>query len=605
MKDPTDDTEQVILHQQQRLTDELVSYAAMLTMSEALSSEHGEYWISTSKRVSNIFQIDTPFPETTMQGFIDLYLQHFWPLWPVLAKQNLDVNRLHPLLYLVLSSIGAMYGGPGSICFGRMMHNKVRTYLTVAFELDDSDGDFIWLAQARLYTQVATLYFGQPRAFTYAQHIGALLMAQGRKIELFSAEQAERAQATFASLQGATGRDAERLAIWLRLEARRRLAFGIFRADTYTSVLLGTRPLLSLDEIDLSFPHCDAIWRAPPMPVDACLHMIDHDRTPSRKLRASDIYCIALDPDEALPVLDPIAHELLQFGLQRPLGRFAHGSSTMERLADPVRSEQDHQSAVRPSPRRVEHTRLSCDPSHAIAPVTCSLSLILPETHRPSVPTRKMSRVTQEYNNMLQSQRKWEARLSTVKTFVTGPSDRSSLMSSLVLFHLGFLRLQAPISKLHQVQYKVVEGRHNSIDPALTESTRTWALSEVAKLAAQRSCDLYALVASEAFSADPERVKFNLLAFIGLHHAVVILWSFVGISREARDVEGEEAMHIMLADGTRVPILESNSRVIMQAFVDLFQQVSPGSWSSFTEAARALALKPFPGCTNNDPSGGS
>jgi hypothetical protein len=116
-------------------------------------------------------------------------LKHFAPLWPLLGMQNFDMDLLHPLLYLTLSSIGAMYSGLKECHFGQMMHECVRKkLLAVAFEIEDLDDDFLWLGQARLLTQVAALYFGQKRAFSYAQHLGSVLAAQARRMDLFSAQ---------------------------------------------------------------------------------------------------------------------------------------------------------------------------------------------------------------------------------------------------------------------------------------------------------------------------------------------------------------------------------------------------------------------------------
>lgn len=561
----------------QKVIDDIVAYAAVTNLPITTQTDHSEYWSVASKRISDTFGINTSNAKPALEGFINLYMQHFWPLWPVLAKQNLVVSRLHPLLYLVLASIGAMYADSGGVDFGRLIHNKVRAYLTVAFELDDSDEDFTWLAQARLYTQVAALYFGQPKAFTYAQHLGALLVAQARRIELFSADQCERAYQSFLSLRG-KGQDTKRLDIWLQLEARRRLAFGIFRVDTYTSTLMDTRPLLSLDEVDISFPYCDAVWRAQKMSVEACLYMIDHDRTPGRQLRASDIYSIALDPDEALPALDPVAHELLLFGLQRSLGRFAYDHAALQRLT----SSRKVRDGGYPFQRLPEAATASLSP--------CGSG----ESGRLSGSSRQMSRLTQEFESMQLAQQKWERALPTVKTFVLEPWDRSSLMSGLVLFHLGYLRLHAPISKLHQMQYRVIKKW--TIDTALRDSIVSWVTLPAAREAARRSCDLFALVENEASAQHSDRVKFNLLAFIGLHHAVVVLWAYA-TAKILDENEHDQGPRLHRSSGAFLEVSPVNAGNVINAFVDLFHQISPGRWSSFAEAAAPLARASFPVCT--------
>lgn len=556
--------------------EDLVNYAVAGFLTPSPRNQHGEYWSSKSAIICASFDLDLLPQHSAVQHFMDLYLMHFWPLWPVLAKQELDIDSLHPLLCLVLVSIGAMYGGPGSVVFGCMMHSKVRTHLTMGLDLEHDDDDFTWLAQARLYTQVAALYFGQARAFTYGQHLGALLIAQARRMGLYSADLYERAHQSFELLRS-TGRDTERLATWLQLEGRRRLAFGVFRADTYASVLLDMPPLLSMEEIEVTFPSCDAVWRADAMPAHACLHMIDHDRSPCRQLRASEVYLIALEPEEPLPVLEPVAHELLQFGLQGPLGRFRYGHTALPRLTGSSEwtAHQDSTNSSHPSVAAgSQPTRQSSRESTSLATVT-----------------RRMTRLVQEYRCMLQSQIKWEGSLPVVKTFLTNENDRGSLMSGLVLFHLGHLRLHAPISKLHQLQYRLSD--HRSLESLPIAPLKEWTSSSSARLAAQHSCALFSLVAGVINEAGSKRIKFNLLAFIGLHHAAVILWSYMGSSNSNHSRDAND-MYIELPDHTQLAVCERNSEVVMQAFVDLFYSISPGSWSSFAEAAVPLVSAAVP-----------
>jgi hypothetical protein len=572
-----------------RFIDKLVSYAAMVNFPVSANSDHGEYWISVSWELKNTFEIGIDHPHHTLQCFIDLYLQHFWPLWPLLAQHDFSADHLHPLLYLVLVSIGAMYGDMSSVQFGRLLHKRICVYLTVSFEPDDSDADFIWLAQARLYSQVAALYFGLHKAFTYAQHLGALLVAQARRIELFSADFYEHAINIFMSLQR-TPQTKRRLDIWLQLEARRRLAFGIFRADVYCSVLMDIRPLLSLNEIDVSFPSCDAVWRATEMPVEACLHLIEHDRTPSKDLRASDIYAIALDPDEPLPPMNPLAHELLLFGLQRSLERFAYGrsSSICSGMAPVSKS-----------------TGWSSTPGQGNTVLQSSLS-----TQRESAQLlaagRRMRVKKLEFDNMLRAQSKWEAALPHVKAFVVDSPDRNALMSGLVLFHLGFLRLHAPISRLHQLQYRMIGQK--PIDRRLLATVSDWATTDDAHLAAERACDLFNLVAHEAYVTGVSHVNFNLLAFIAMHHAVVLLWCYATAHEKAVDSSNSSQQKLGLVvsparDANSAPSLrlgrgasddsphdwQHDVPTMIGAFVDIFSRISPGKWSSFAEAASPLA----------------
>jgi Fungal specific transcription factor domain/Fungal Zn(2)-Cys(6) binuclear cluster domain/Zinc finger, C2H2 type len=554
------------------IVTELVTHAALASLPITSPTDQGMYWSSMSPRVHEAFQLGSLFPSDALRAFVSLYFEHFGPLWPLLSRQNLELDSLHPLLFLVLTSIGAMYGGSSAIRYGTLLHNKVRTYLTVAFELDEDENDLMWLAQARLLTQVAALYFGQPRAFTYSQHLGALLVAQARRMNLFSGAQRERKLNHFNQLRNLS-RDQERLAAWLHLEARRRLAFGIFRGDVYTSVLLGTMPLLSLEEIDLPFSTCDAMWRAEPMSTQACLHVIDHDRTPGAAFRASDVFRIALDPAESLPPLDPAGHELLLFGLQKAIWQFSHDHHTLARLtgreayAD-QRPVFDNHAAAK---FRVRNESISAPTAHD------------PETSRLEHSGRRMQKLFAEYGDLLSALTKWEKALPWVKSFANGTHDRSSLLSSLVLLHLGYLRLLAPIEEFHQVQYRLAEARLADADTL--RSIELWANSSSAGPAAERACNIWALITRELQKEDRERVKCNLLAFIGLHHSAVLLWSYAGAHSGISTDLDQPCLPPQNDSTPGVPIIREESENILSSFADLFNRVSTGGWSSFAKAA--------------------
>ena len=565
---------------QDSVVTELATYAAMANSPAAYGSNHQPYWTSMSRRVDDAFGTKSSPSLCTLDDFVALYLQYFSPLWPLLSRQNLYIGSLHPLLFLVLTSIGAMYGGPSSVQYGTQMHNKLRSYLTVAFELDQDDGDLIWLAQARLLTQVAALYFNQPRAFSYSQQLCALIIAQTRRMNIYSATYRNRRLKQFGNLRG-LNRDAERFKIWSDLEARRRLAFGTFRGDIYTSVLLGTMPLLSPEEIDLPFPTCDAMWRAEPMSVQACLHMIDHDRAPSANMLASDIFRVAMDPAETLPPLDPVAQELLIFGLQRPMWQFCHDPEVLTRLTgedfDPQREICN--SGGHPTSSKGEFS------------TTRQASLPL-ESQQIESSARKMSKLSAEYSDMLTALAKWESALPGAKTFASGRHDRSSLLSSLILFHLGYLRLHAPIDDLHRLQYRCIEQRPP--DEYALKSISEWARSQSARRAVERACNIYTLLQREMQRDEQQRVRCNLLAFIGLHHGAAVLWVYAGAHADPRSQQPQLTFSTGGNEARNIPIVRSDMQIILSCFVDLLYRVSPGGWSSFAEATEKLSRCNFP-----------
>lgn len=567
---------------QNKIINELVSYASSPVPTDQ-RSDPSAYWQFMSPRIRFAFQLNSSSKDSTssaLQSFVDLYFRHFGPLWPLISLQDLDLDSMHPLLYLVLTSIGAMYGGLGASNYGAAMHSSVRIPLTMAIELNDSDGDFFWLAQARLLTQVTALYFGQSRAFSYSQHLGALLVAQARRMELFSATRAEIANRKFQDSRGATT-DGDRLSIWLQSEARRRLAFGIFRGATYLSVLTHMKPLVLMEEIDLEFPMCDAVWRSKPMPPGICLQMIEHDQSPNTGLRASDVYRIAMERNETLPPLNATSHELLLFGLQWPLWQFSRDQKMFGRLTGQ-------------SLRSLCLQEIMVSPSSVGRPSSSARSrAVLSEAESLDRPSRQMEDLQAECSQFVMALQKWERALPLVKTLVQTDMDRSSLLSSLILYHLGYLRLNAPVETLHQIQYRLADNR--PLEKAMVEEVRCWANSPPARVAAEKACTIWSLIARESAAAKNHRARFNLLAFTGLHHSAVLLWTFAGAHQSTVDVLSPSlVLEPPLHTDIPIPISKSESSRMLGSFVQLYDLISPARWSSFARAADVLRRREFP-----------
>ncbi|KAJ4185587.1 hypothetical protein NW767_012899 [Fusarium falciforme] len=559
-----------------RTVDEVVRSAGL--EARGLSTlDRGLFWDSVSCKIAQAFQID-PSTSTVMDSFLQLYLDHFHPLWPLLSRQNLEPRELHPYLYLVLSSIGAMYDGGPAKEYGSMMHMALCSCLCapLELELEDDGSDHIWLAQARLLTQVAALYFNQSRAFSFAQHLGVLLVAQARKMSLFSTPFYRNGIALFRRSRSVYP-DAERLALWLSIESRRRLAFGIFRGDTFTSVVLSTKPLVTLEEIELEFPTCHSVWAGEKLEARQALDLIDHYSTPNNPLPASDMYHIMMDRGEILPPLEPLAHELLLFGLQWPLWRFSHDRELLERLTGRPGSEDLCQVFCQQDEPPFGRKRFESMTS---------------ETESLDALSRRMDDLLADRKRLLHALGKWERALPVVKTFSRTEQDRSFILSSLILYHIGYMRLLAPIEEVHQVQYHIMNRR--PVDDAMIKKIIQWTHSPQAELTMSRVGSVWSLLDKESCRAPSSRSKVNILAFIGLHHGAALLWAFAGCRRDK--TESECLSLLGFDDSFLLPVDHEGcgeSRVL-QPFIDQYGRVDPAGWSSFVEPMKAMARNEFP-----------
>ena len=579
---------------QKREIATLIDYATESTSASHLRSGHNMFWQTMSPKVASIFGFSTSSSLNVLEQFVCQYFDHFGLLWPLLSRQNLDLDSLHPLLYLVLTSIGAMYGTAAQSSYGRMMHAAIRKTLMLPLEFEDNDDEFLWLAQARLLTQVAALYFGQPKAFSYAQHLGCLLVAQARRLDLFApvrGVQNLEHEDHLVKLQTPRAR----LDRWLQRESRRRLAFGIFRGDTYTSVLLGIKTLVSPEEIDLELPTCELVWSGESLDPGTCLLLIQQDRSLGRHLRFSDIYRIAMDQNEPLPALEPTSFELLLFALQGPLWRFSRDPRMFERLTG---HERDYTTIERQgidkSPQNVRQLSL--------------LDLEAVHRHENTVPSftpdhlndshRQMADLKHEADKLVSALQKWKQFLSLVKTLVRSDTERGSLLSSLILYHVSYMRLHAPMEELHQMEYRFAEGRN--ICSSIRDRVHQWADTSSAYVAAQHACHIWELITKESQMPEKVRARFNLLAFTGLHHGATVLWSYAGAAQDARGRDprptGRPILELHSANPAhpRIRICRPETHALLSSFARLYGVISPAHWSSFAKAAEKLSEFQFP-----------
>lgn len=157
--------------------DELVEYATRTASEVVTRSARQTYWQLASDRLKPAFQHYDDAGASCCdnnhimrQAIMAYYMPKFNRLWPFFSQHCFDPDTLHPVLYLVLVSIGSMYGPDYQKHFGTLLHTRLRRLLAASlFDLEGPEDDMTWLAHARLLTQAQGLYFGQKQGFSYAQ----------------------------------------------------------------------------------------------------------------------------------------------------------------------------------------------------------------------------------------------------------------------------------------------------------------------------------------------------------------------------------------------------------------------------------------------------
>lgn len=495
---------------------------------------HRPYFQALLAPIKTAFDLNEKHPspnQNYLDTYVELYLANFWTLWPLFPKHMCRPGRFQPLLYLTLASIGAMYGGKASSLFGATLHIKLREVL--AKPLFSYDKDALSLGQARSLTQAAALYFGQKQAFSYAQHIGGLLVAQARRMNLF-------VSGTEAAYQ-VSGQDQEQhLSRWIRQECRKRLAFAIMRLEMYTSVLQSTRPLLSAEEMNINMPCSRYLWYTSFESTSAYVAAIQQTLAGAEQspLRFSDLCRIGKDPDEALPPLDSLGEELLMNSLQEQVWDACSSQTTLRRL-----------SSICSGPETVDSgLDLSCGEQEPIIEPAPSLSAQHPESSLGSISLenqiarhrRKLASLRHRITATTSALRKWQ-RQSCQLTAGEAPTSlpaRSSLLSCLLLYHLSFMRLHAPIDLMQSLCHLSfsLDEDCNILHSLASDMTRTealralqvWSQNDSASIALQHALHIFDLLQHEARRPVQDRASFNFLTMLGLYHSATLVWIYAG-----------------------------------------------------------------------------
>ena len=353
---------------------------------------------------------------------------------------------------------------------------------------------------------------------------------------------------------------------WKLAESERRLAFGIMRADVFTSVLLNTRPLLSPEEIQLTLPRHDDVWHN--VRRLQFQHLLTTQMMEEQSICRqpfSDVVRIALDRKEILPELPPIGYELLLFGLQESVWRFTHDTNLFRRLAGSVQSRAGQ----------------SCDDDHDLGTQDTSYDDHL------GLPPRQMDEFCSDLDRLRHGLKTWKQGFDRARLSIHFNPCRDTVMSCLLLFHLSMLRLSAPLKDLHQVSYATFE--RCAQDRPTIDRVQEWSATTSAVNALHHARNIWSMVELETQRRVEARARFNFLAFCSLHHAVAVLWAISELRPTTFALANEQRQSFDMND----PGIDVPERVFAEC-AHLFNRLSPLGGSSFGHAALRLSKCRFP-----------
>ena len=164
-------------------------------------------------------------------------------------------------------------------------------------------------------------------------------------------------------------------------------------------------------------------------------------------------------------------------------------------------------------------------------------------------------------------------------------------MSSMLLLYISYLRLCAPLADPHSAAYTLMDKK--SLDQKRLRALHMWAMSSEATEAVENVRRIWLLLQHEINRDGPDKARYNLLAFSGLHHMAVVVWAIAGANPDQTDgifkLPGSQ-------DTASIPIQRPHNRSLLRSVVSLYHRLIPRRWYSFAAAAEYMAGHPFPAC---------
>ncbi|GKZ24804.1 hypothetical protein AbraCBS73388_011808 [Aspergillus brasiliensis] len=196
-------------------------------------------------------------PLPVINSWVQLYFEHFHPVFPVLHKPSFCTPGTHWLLIFVVSAIGAQFSGlPHAQTCSRAMHELVRRQSMHLCENLNVHARELWLMRVFLLNQLGLRYSGERRALEVAEAYQSLPVTVARRSQILR---------SIVSLQKIFQLDlpnAQKWQIWIHDEERRRTGYAIWLADTSFSTHFDLSSIVRDDEMQNTLPQAEELWEA-------------------------------------------------------------------------------------------------------------------------------------------------------------------------------------------------------------------------------------------------------------------------------------------------------------------------------------------------------
>ncbi|KAI3318445.1 hypothetical protein HD806DRAFT_315864 [Xylariaceae sp. AK1471] len=214
------------------------------TLSDLQTHTSSNSSYGTEDEQSSLAEVDASSPET--QRLVQVYFARVHSSWPILHPSTFEIDKASNCLLGSMVMLAAYHEGNET-------HKKLaRTIFSAVTGQELMSSPSLHLMQALLLCVVYSLsQLREQGMAAKATHLNSLLISTCRSLGIFDDQHLYHS-------------DVERspLSMWLAKEQLHRLAFAVFCADTYMSIILDHPPTVRYQELQIPLPMSTRLWEA-------------------------------------------------------------------------------------------------------------------------------------------------------------------------------------------------------------------------------------------------------------------------------------------------------------------------------------------------------
>ncbi|KAH8430255.1 fungal specific transcription factor domain-containing protein [Aspergillus melleus] len=196
-------------------------------------------------------------PRPILNSWVQLYFEHFHPIFPLLHKRSFGGPATHWLLTFAVAAIGAQFSRlPESQTCARAMQELIRRFTIHLCEHHNRNGRELWLTQVVLLNQIAFRYSGERRALEIAEIYQALPITLARRKQLCTTTMSLRKISELELPQN------QRWQIWILDEERRRTGIAVWLLDSAFRTHFDLTRLMGDRDMQNTLPQREELWEA-------------------------------------------------------------------------------------------------------------------------------------------------------------------------------------------------------------------------------------------------------------------------------------------------------------------------------------------------------